>query len=73
MEKSRKPIEKLYPGLLLNIGSYVERNLFFFLVKMRRVSKVFNFIYKNEEVTSFLSEKDLGEKEGLKNAVKVCA
>ncbi len=48
--------------MLLNIGSYVDTNLFFFMAKMRRVSKIFNFIYKNEEVVNFLSEKDLGEK-----------
>lgn len=34
----------------MNIGSYVEDCLWYFLAKMRRVAKVFNYVYKNEEV-----------------------
>ena len=47
MANSRKPIENLNPGLLLNIGTYVESNLFYFLASIRRVSKVFDFVYKS--------------------------
>lgn len=60
MQKSRKTIEKMHPSVLINIFSYVEANVFLVLVKMRRVSQIFNFMYKNEEIISLFSEKDFG-------------
>lgn len=60
MQKSRKVIEKLHPAILLNIFSYVEGNVFLALARMRRVSQIFNFMYKNEQIITLFSEKDFG-------------
>jgi hypothetical protein len=50
----------------MKIGSYVTSNVFLFLAKIRRVSKVYNFIYKTEDLQKYLSERDLGEIKPLK-------
>jgi len=50
----------MHPSVLINIFSYVEANVFLVLAKMRRVSQIFNFIYKNEEIINLFSEKDFG-------------
>lgn len=47
MKKSRVAIEKLHPSLVIIIYSYIEANVFLAMTKMRRVSQIFNFIYKN--------------------------
>lgn len=44
----------------MKIGSYVSNNIFLFLVKLRRVSKIYDFIYKTEDLQKYLSKKDLG-------------
>ena len=58
MLKTRKTVEKLSPVLLMNIFSYAEDHLFLFMTKMRKVSKIFNEIYKNTSIQSYLAEKD---------------
>ena len=60
MQKLRRTIEKLHPSLILNIYSYIEANVFFAMPKMRRVSQIFNFIYKNEQIVTFFSHKNFG-------------
>ncbi len=50
----------MHPSVLINILSYAEANVFLALAKMRRVSQIFNFIYKNEEIINLFSEKDFG-------------
>jgi hypothetical protein len=60
MEKSRKTIEKLHPSILISIYSYIEDNVFLTMTKMRRVSKIFDYIYKNDQVLTFFSQKDFG-------------
>lgn len=60
MKRSRKPVEKLHPSLIINIYSYMHGNVFLSMAKMRRVSQIFNFIYKNEEVVKLFSLKDFG-------------
>ena len=42
----------------MNIFSYAHEHLFFFMTKIRRVSKIFNEIYMNTSIQEFLAEKD---------------
>jgi UDP-N-acetylglucosamine:LPS N-acetylglucosamine transferase len=60
MKNTRRTIEKLHPSLILNICSYVSESVFLALARLRRVSKIFNIIFNNENVIEFFSEKDFG-------------
>jgi hypothetical protein len=35
-------------------------NVFLVMARMRRVSRIFNFIYKNEEVIALFADRDFG-------------
>ena len=42
----------------MNIFSYADDHLFYFMTNMRRVSKIFNEIYTNSSIQGYLAEKD---------------
>ena len=60
MKNSRKTLEKLHPSLIMNICSYTNHNIFLSMAKLRRVSKIFNYIFKTPEIREYLACKDLG-------------
>jgi hypothetical protein len=60
MQRTRKPIEKLHPSLILAICSYISDSAFLALARIRRVSRIFNAIYQHEEVVRLFGERDLG-------------
>jgi hypothetical protein len=55
MQRTRRPIEKLHPSLILNICSYVEESVFLALARLRRVSQIYNLIYRSEDVGRLFS------------------
>lgn len=58
MQKTRKTIQKINPSLYVNIMSYTHHNLFLAMLKMRRISTIFNQIFINESIQVYLAEKD---------------